>query len=169
MSSKSNSIYKLIRIQSQRILESSNCRQLWYIYSLEEAQGRKQDYSTECVFRYQFTKDKSRCTEEQRRLVKQSQLTSRPQSQFIDSHTVCVWFCSVKAFQKYQYSIPESPVDQASGGPLTCSSWSCHHWFPAMICRTTSLFSAHWNALWRAWIVVGVRVLSPSLPWDWWY
>lgn len=41
MSSKSNSIYKLICIQSQSILASSNSRQLRYICSLEKAQGKK--------------------------------------------------------------------------------------------------------------------------------
>lgn len=41
MSSKSNSIYKLICIQSQSILESSNGRQLRHICSLEKAQGKK--------------------------------------------------------------------------------------------------------------------------------
>lgn len=50
---------------------------------------------------------------------------------------MCVWFCSVSSFQTRQSSIPQSPMDQASGGSLTYSSWSCHHWLPAVICRTS--------------------------------
>lgn len=48
--------------------------------------------------------------------------------------------CSVTSFQTCQYSIPRRPMDQVSGCSLTYSSWSCHHWHPAVIDRLASFF-----------------------------
>lgn len=165
MSSKSNSIYKLICIQSQSILESSNSRQLRYIYSLEKAQGKKLGLAQSvCV------STSSHMRKEQGTLTKGNQYHNLPSDHTHSSQILlrCVFdFCPARAFRKCQCCFPQSPGSKPQGALWLAVSdlvtLGSQQWFVG----PASLFLTPCNALWRTWIGLGVKVLSPSLSWDW--